>query len=138
MAKEREDGRPPEIPGFQVDCSFGEDVAVLRIVGRVAPADLSMVEETGRELINKGCRRFAVDLSQAEHVTSTGMGLMLYYRHVLQRSGGGLVLSCPTDNVRRLLENTNLDKVFQVYPGLEEAVAALRKSSSRRSPPEKE
>jgi anti-sigma B factor antagonist len=115
------------IPGFRIEREGAPEVVVLSIVGRINPLDLPVVEEAGNELISGGATRVVVDFSETEQITSTGMGLLLYYRHVLAGRDGCLLLAAPSDSVLRMLQSSNLDRVFKIYANRQEAVAAAER-----------
>lgn len=55
-----------------------------------------------------------VDLSRANYVDSTILGLLVALRNRLRDRGGTLRLLSPSPNMRRLLSYAGLDKVFEV------------------------
>ncbi len=119
-------------PGFEIDWTEERDVAILRIIGEISPADLHKVEEAGSRLIAAGHNRLVVDFSLAERISSTGMGLLLYYQNILAGTGGRLLLAAPSNAVRGLLSHARLDRVFTIYDSVGEAIAAMRKGTSSR------
>ena len=116
-----------EVRGLRVEHEGDPPVVVLRIVGRIDPLDLPFVEEAGKNLISGGEKRFVVDLSETEYISSTGVGLLLYYQHVLSQKGGCLKLTAPFGSVQRTFETTKLDDIFDIHATREEAVAAAQK-----------
>jgi anti-anti-sigma factor len=113
------------IPGFEVDRSGDGRVVILRIVGRVEPKDLHLVEEAGNHLVSAGHTRFVVDCSRAETVSSMGLGLILYYKNLLVPRGGDICLAAPGKAVRSALSAASLDRVLHIYENVESAVAAM-------------
>jgi anti-anti-sigma factor len=98
---------------------------VCRLVGRAGREDIAPTEEAVRLLVGAGYRSLVVDLSDAEHVSSTGLGLMLYYKKILRERGGSLSVVRPPDHVARMLALINLDKVLQICSTLDEALAGV-------------
>jgi len=80
-----------------------------------------------------GTKRFVVDFSEAEGVSSMGLGLLLYYQNVLSGRGGGLVLAAPSAPVLRALTDANLERVMAIYGTVDQAVAAVRDIKARRA-----
>jgi anti-anti-sigma factor len=119
-------------PGFKIDVADGGDVIILRIIDHIERHELYKVEEAINALNASGHSRFVVDLSAATNITSTGMGLMLYYQHMLQNRGGGLAIASPSAEVMRQLEHAGLEEVFIIYSGIDEAIDALRRGRSSR------
>lgn len=70
-------------------------------------------------------KQVVLDMSGIEFIDSAGLGsLISSLRQILAKSGD-LKLASPTTRVQVLLEVTRLDRVFQIFQNLEEAVAAF-------------
>ncbi|GLI91022.1 STAS domain-containing protein [Methylocystis echinoides] len=75
-------------------------------------------------LLEEGARRLVVDLSSVTFIDSSGLGALLSgYKNATQR-GGALILSGPQPRVRAMFELTRLNRVFEIYPRLPEALAS--------------
>ncbi len=75
-------------------------------------------------LLEEGCRQLVVDLSSVTFIDSSGLGALLSgYKNATQR-GGSLVLSGPQPRVRAMFELTRLNRVFDIYPRLQDALAS--------------
>ena len=62
-----------------------------------------------------------VDVSGLEFIDSTGLGLLLGALRRLREAGGSLKIAGAQGGVLRVLEITDLDKVFPLYPDLDSA-----------------
>jgi anti-sigma B factor antagonist len=77
-----------------------------------------------QRLLEEGGRRLVVDLSSVNFIDSSGLGALLSgYKNATQR-GGTLILSGPKARVRAMFELTRLNRVFEIYPRLQEALAS--------------
>ena len=76
---------------------------------------LKALEEDGHALV--------IDLSQVQFIDSSGLGALLsgYKNANLRASGFALVGLQP--RVKSMFELTRLHRVFEIYPGIEEALA---------------
>jgi anti-sigma B factor antagonist len=75
-------------------------------------------------LLEEGARRLVVDLSYVNFIDSSGLGALLSgYKNATQR-GGSLILSGPQPRVRAMFELTRLNRVFEIFPRLQEALAS--------------
>ncbi|MGJ0506006.1 MAG: STAS domain-containing protein [Methylocystis sp.] len=75
-------------------------------------------------LLEEGGRHLVVDLSSVNFIDSSGLGALLSgYKNASQR-GGSLVLAGPQPRVRAMFELTRLNRVFDIYPRLQEALAS--------------
>ncbi|MEW1780338.1 STAS domain-containing protein [Streptomyces sp. NPDC086777] len=64
-----------------------------------------------------------LDLGPVSFVDCSGLGLLCRARNRVRHRAGRLRLVTPDDEFRRLLARTGLGDVFEVYPGLPEALA---------------
>ncbi len=69
-----------------------------------------------------------VDLSEATFLDSMALGVLLGATKRLRPSGGRLRVVAPGSEVRRILEITHLDRVFQVDESRAEALEAAKAS----------
>lgn len=76
------------------------------------------------ELIASGHPRIALDLSEVEFLDSSGLGAIIAALKQLDGQGD-LVIVGAKPAVKNLFRLTRMDKVFRMYPGTAEAVAAL-------------
>ncbi len=75
---------------------------------------LKSLEEGGREII--------VDLHDVQFIDSSGLGALLSgHKNAIQRSMR-FVLAGPQPRVMVMFELTRLQRVFEIYPGLREAL----------------
>jgi anti-sigma B factor antagonist len=72
-------------------------------------------------LLRENVDRVVVDLSGVEFCDSTGMNVLLAAMKRLKEQGGSLELAAPRPAVRRILQVTGLDTVFEIH----DAVPAL-------------
>jgi len=70
-------------------------------------------------------RRMVVDVGGVEVVDSAGLGELVLLHMWAEAAGYGLKFASPSKSVRQLLELTNLVSVFDVYPSVADAMAAM-------------
>ncbi|HOX05260.1 MAG TPA: STAS domain-containing protein [Planctomycetota bacterium] len=108
-------------------------VTVVRPAGWMTADGATELEEHLKRLIDEGQKRIVVDLSSAHFVGSTGLGVLIYYRKLLEDRGGCFLLACPTSSIRRILFTTRLGKALENCDTVAEAVQlATEKCSSGR------
>ncbi len=74
--------------------------------------------------LEEGRRNLVVDLADVQFIDSSGLGALLSgYKNASQRSGA-LILSGLQPRVRSMFELTRLNRVFEIYPRLQEAVSS--------------
>lgn len=74
-----------------------------------------------RNLVTDGSKHLIVNLAAIRHVNSCGLGSMVCALVMLKKNGGDFRLVGVNADVGKILEITHLDRVFQVYPGINEA-----------------
>ncbi|KAA0230085.1 anti-sigma factor antagonist [candidate division KSB1 bacterium] len=75
--------------------------------------------------IDNGERRMLVDLSRCEFIDSTFLGVLVGSAKKMNAAQGEFKLAGLGRNVRRLLQLTNLNRVFEAYENRQEALAAF-------------
>jgi anti-sigma B factor antagonist len=126
-------------PALRIETMQHHEVLVLKPIGWVAADGHVAMEEKLQELVAEGHRWMVVDLSAAHFVSSTGLGVFLYYHKVLAEKGGRLVLAAPGGAVSKMLAVANLDRVLAICATLPEAVERARRnprSSRAKHPPQ--
>ena len=73
--------------------------------------------------IHRGDGRIIVDLEHVDFLDSTGASVMVSALRQATHRDGTLALVQPGDQARRMLRLTNLDRVLQTFPSVEDAVS---------------
>jgi anti-sigma B factor antagonist len=108
--KTREDGRVT-IMSVQGDLVIGEPEATFK--------------RTVTRLLEEGKVNLLVDLSEVGFLDSSGLGALVRAMTNSQKEGGQTKLLNAGPQVRRLLEMTKLDSVFEIHDDLERAVSSF-------------
>jgi anti-sigma B factor antagonist len=73
--------------------------------------------------LQEGARHVVIDLNEVSFIDSSGLGALLSgYKNASQRSGT-FVLSGLQPRVLSMFELTRLNRVFEIYPRLQDAVS---------------
>ena len=80
-------------------------------------------KETMCKLIEQGNATFVLDLSDVKFIDSTGLGAIL---SVLKRvgKGGEILVTGTSETVGSMFKLTRMDRVFPMYPTVDEALSA--------------
>jgi len=62
----------------------------------------------------KGAKTYLVDLSGAEYMDSSAMGMLLQLREYSNKNEGGVTLANGNEGVKEILRIANFDKLFKV------------------------
>lgn len=74
------------------------------------------------EALSKGINQVIVDMARVGWMNSSGQGMLVGALATLRSSGGDLKLVNLSERVRRPLQLTRLDSVFEHFDSVEEAV----------------
>ncbi|MBN1561810.1 STAS domain-containing protein [candidate division KSB1 bacterium] len=69
--------------------------------------------------------RIVVDMGKVNWMNSSGLGMLMSALTNLRGSGGDLKLANMTDRVRRPIQITRLDSVFEEYDTIEDAISTF-------------
>ena len=100
------------------------DSVVVQPTGRLNMVAAPALREKLRELVESGSRRIVVDLSVTEFIDSSGLGALISGLKAARQAGGDLRIAAPTEQVRRVLTLTKLDRVLTAHESAEAAFDA--------------
>ena len=72
--------------------------------------------------ISNGHSNMIIDLSRVVYIDSSGLGALIALQRKARLKGGSLVIVGATDQIRRTMKITHLDRLFEFYDTLEEVV----------------
>jgi anti-sigma B factor antagonist len=84
----------------------------------VAPDLKSVFVAQGAE----GVGSFIVDLHLVRYIDSSGLSALLTANRICNEKQGTLVIVAPTEHVMKLIKISQLDKVLNILPTVEEAI----------------
>lgn len=100
---------------------LGNGIAVLKLVGKLNMVSAPQLREVISSSVLAGNSRLAVDLSDVDFMDSSGLGALVNGLKSTRQAGGDLRIASPTEQVKLVLELTNLDRVLTAYDNAEEA-----------------
>lgn len=111
---------------FAVTTERRADAVVLTLSGELDHDTAEPLREALGLHIRQGARRILVDCGPLGFCDSTGLNVLLHARLAALESGGRIELAALRPPVARMFEITGAYSVFQVYAGVEEALADER------------
>lgn len=84
------------------------------------------ITESFSEKIEEGARQFVIDLSELQHINSSGLGVLITLLTKARKIGGEVTLANPSSFIKNLLIITKLNTIFKIYPTQDEAVAVYQ------------
>jgi len=106
---------------------IGEVLVVKPMDRRIDASSAAAFKALLNDRIQGGQQRIVLNLSEVDFIDSTGLGAIV---SSLKSMGefGDLVISNPRETVMSLFRLTRMNRVFQILPSEEEALASLSKS----------
>lgn len=121
-------GTRPEIVEAEMDLSFDtrrvDGAFVVEVGGEVDVSTSPRLRDELVGLVNGGATRLVVSLEGVEFIDSTGLGVLVGVLKRIRNREGTLRLVCSQAGVMRVFTITGLEKVFEIFPTLDEALAA--------------
>ena len=96
-------------------------VAVLSLKGRFNMVTTQPFRDHITKLVEAGSNRIVVELSGVNSFDSSALGALIGGLKSARQAGGDLRLSAPTEQVKLVLQLTNMDRVLISYDSAEEA-----------------
>jgi anti-sigma B factor antagonist len=113
------------MPRKDVTVRKRDEVIVVDLAGSACLSGENELSVLLTDLIAQGGRRFVLNLAQVPHIDSFGLsGIVRAYSTVV-RAGGTLKLLNAHDRVRRLLQVTRLQPIFELYDSEDDAVRSF-------------
>lgn len=84
-------------------------------------------EKTLHALLDEGCSRVVINLSELTYISSAGISALMGLTHRLRKSEGELVLLKPTEKVFRVFRTLGFTNIFKIVDAEED----LQKSAPR-------
>jgi anti-sigma B factor antagonist len=102
------------------------DVRVIVIEGEVDAYTSPRLRDHIVSLIEEREVKLVVKLAKVEYLDSSALTVLIGALKRLSELSGTIVLACATRRINRVFEITRLDKYFDFYPTVEEAVENIR------------
>jgi anti-sigma B factor antagonist len=71
----------------------------------------------------EGAKTVVIDLEKVRYISSSGLGLLITLLTKMRNAGGELVLTAPSEHVKKLLLITKLTGIFKVLDSVDELAA---------------
>lgn len=100
--------------GIELQVDRNGSSANVQVTGEIDLTSAPRLDDEVTALIEDSVTDLAIGLGAVSFMDSTGLRVLLKASKMLDSAGGNLVLSQPSDPVRRLLEVSGLDTHFQI------------------------
>jgi anti-sigma B factor antagonist len=100
---------------------LGGGVAVLHLDGRLNMVSAARLREAVTSTVAKGHTRIAVDLANVDFMDSSGLGALISGLKTARQAGGDLRIAAPSEQVKLVLQLTNMERVLLAHERAETA-----------------
>lgn len=98
-------------------------VSVVHLEGRLNMVTAGRLRDIVTTTVAAGHARVVVDLAKVEFMDSSGLGALISGLKTARQAGGDLRIAAPTEQVRLVLQLTNMERVLSAYGSAELAYA---------------
>jgi anti-sigma B factor antagonist len=127
----------PENP-MPLHVRFDENIAILSNIGQLLndPRHFDATREV-REILERGYRKFIIELSGVREMASAGLGLLTTLTRLVRQYDGELVLANLSGSLNEFMEEMRMDAFWEVFTRVEDAMIFFRHEgqSSENSEP---
>jgi anti-sigma B factor antagonist len=102
-----------------------DDVVILVLSGKLDATTSKTFENKLLAQIDSGDRRFVIDLSQMDYISSSGLRVFLVAAKRLHGTDGKIVLCSLKDHVRQVFDLAGFSSIFSVHASRQEAFKNL-------------
>lgn len=104
-----------------------ENISIVKITGEIDISNAFDVKKFIHEnILNKGEKYCILDFKNLSYIDSSGLGIIVGLHKTFKLQGGEIVLVNLNENIRKLFELTNLDRILNVKSTVEEGIKFLK------------
>jgi len=104
---------------------FDNNHVIVTPIGRLDIETASELRERLKQLASDGPSLIVVDLQSVDFIDSSGLSALVSGMKAIRQEGGSISLSRPHPQALTALRLTLLDRVFPIFPTVEEALEQI-------------
>ncbi len=101
------------------------NIPIIRLDGRIVSDNAPGVKKQIQNCLEEGNKSLVLDMSNVPFIDSSGLGTLVGSMRVVAAKGGDLIIAGMIPEVRALFQLTRLDKVFEIYDTVDQAVESF-------------
>jgi anti-sigma B factor antagonist len=109
---------------LSISSDVREEVTVVHVGGEIDVYTAPVLRDHLDEHILQGRHRLVIDLGGVSFMDSTGLGVLVGRLKLVRVKNGTLRLVCSSERILKVFSITGLDKVFQIFASVDDALAA--------------
>ncbi len=95
---------------------------VISLEGELDIENSSSLKGEVRNKVSSEYPNLVIDLTKVSYVDSSGLGTLIALQKDARFNGGALSVVGASEQIKRVMKMTNIDKLFELYDTLEEAL----------------
>ncbi|ABI69093.1 STAS domain-containing protein [Syntrophomonas wolfei] len=99
-----------------------DQATVIMVEGRLDSSTSGMLEKKLLSLMETGEKNFLLDFSGMDYISSAGLRVLLMAAKKSKTTGGKVLLSALTDNVKEVFDIAGFTDIFTIFANAEEAL----------------
>jgi anti-sigma B factor antagonist len=100
------------------------DATVVHVAGEIDVYTAPLLREVLDKQVAAGRTNLVVDLENVTFMDSTGLGVLVGRLKLVRGQNGSLRIVTAEDRILKVFKITGLDKVFHIYPSVDNAIEA--------------
>jgi anti-anti-sigma factor len=106
-----------------------DNITILKVKGNIQHTDTPTFEKELEKLLEENVLKIIIDLTNVKLVSSSALGTLIAMQRRVKRKGGDIRLVITENEVLRVMQITLLNRVFQIFGTLPEAIESFKKLS---------
>ena len=101
-----------------------EDMVTVVLSGNLDADNCEYLLTCVENQIKSGYQKLILDCGQLTYISSMGLGMLVRVNSRMKKVGGEVKLAALNTTVSKIVSLVGLDRVFHLYPTVEDAIAA--------------
>lgn len=101
----------------------GQGIAIVKLEGKLNMVSARPFRDAVAEAVAAGQSRLAIDLTGVDFIDSSGLGALISGLKTTRQAGGDLRIASPNEQVRLVLQLTNMERLLTAYDDASRAFA---------------
>lgn len=101
-----------------------KDIVSVVLTGTLVEENCSYLLDCVEEEVLQGRKKLILECGQLTYVSSMGLGMLVRVNSRMKKLGGDVKLAEVQGTVAQILSIVGLNRVFQIYPTVDDAIAA--------------
>lgn len=102
------------------------DIFVIKLSGVInVQLSLDLENWLNSTVINRQPKKVIIDFSEVQHISSSGLRVLVSFYKKIVSNGGKMVLVGLNTNLRKIFKIVELDTVFDTYNSVDEAIVSF-------------